>query len=78
MPGKEDVGIAPSLLFKSPPQCVHKVTSTLKRKHLPEASAYGRCVAANTQGSKDLRKDMCAKEFQALKSCFTLNAKKAR
>ncbi|XP_041072614.1 NADH dehydrogenase [ubiquinone] 1 alpha subcomplex assembly factor 8 [Carcharodon carcharias] len=43
-----------------------------------EASVYGRCVAANTQGSKDLRKDMCAKEFQALKSCFTLNAKKAR
>ncbi|GCB62351.1 NADH dehydrogenase [ubiquinone] 1 alpha subcomplex assembly factor 8 [Scyliorhinus torazame] len=43
-----------------------------------EASAYGRCVVANTQGSKDLRKDTCAKEFQALKSCFTLNAKKAR
>ncbi|XP_067914813.1 NADH dehydrogenase [ubiquinone] 1 alpha subcomplex assembly factor 8 [Heterodontus francisci] len=43
-----------------------------------EASAYGRCVATNTQGSQDLRKDMCAKEFQALKNCFTLNAKKAR
>ncbi|XP_043570700.1 NADH dehydrogenase [ubiquinone] 1 alpha subcomplex assembly factor 8 [Chiloscyllium plagiosum] len=43
-----------------------------------EASAYGRCVAANTQGSKDLRKDKCANEFQALKNCFTVNAKKAR
>ncbi|XP_069786279.1 NADH dehydrogenase [ubiquinone] 1 alpha subcomplex assembly factor 8 [Narcine bancroftii] len=42
-----------------------------------EASAYGKCVAANTQGSQDLRKNMCAKEFQAFKKCFTLNAKKA-
>ncbi|XP_072098103.1 NADH dehydrogenase [ubiquinone] 1 alpha subcomplex assembly factor 8 [Mobula birostris] len=42
-----------------------------------EASAYGRCVAANVQGNQDLRKNTCAKEFLALKKCFTLNAKKA-
>ncbi|XP_055509957.1 NADH dehydrogenase [ubiquinone] 1 alpha subcomplex assembly factor 8 [Leucoraja erinacea] len=42
-----------------------------------EASAYGRCVATIVQENQDLRKNMCAKEFQAFKKCFTINAKKA-
>ncbi|KAL7372338.1 hypothetical protein ABVT39_014556 [Epinephelus coioides] len=36
-----------------------------------EAAAYGKCVAATTTGRQELTKDMCAKEFTALKTCFT-------
>ncbi|XP_014350150.1 NADH dehydrogenase [ubiquinone] 1 alpha subcomplex assembly factor 8 [Latimeria chalumnae] len=41
-----------------------------------EAAVYGKCVALTTAGSQELRKDLCAKEFQALKNCFTIAAKK--
>lgn len=36
-----------------------------------QAATYGKCVAATTTGKQELRKDMCAKEFEALKTCFT-------
>ncbi|XP_044035721.1 NADH dehydrogenase [ubiquinone] 1 alpha subcomplex assembly factor 8 isoform X1 [Siniperca chuatsi] len=36
-----------------------------------EAAVYGKCVAATTTGRQELRKDLCAKEFEALKTCFT-------
>ena len=38
-----------------------------------QASAYGKCVTATTIGKQELQKDLCVKEFQALKTCF-LNA----
>uniref|UniRef100_UPI001A99E046 NADH dehydrogenase [ubiquinone] 1 alpha subcomplex assembly factor 8 n=1 Tax=Gasterosteus aculeatus aculeatus TaxID=481459 RepID=UPI001A99E046 len=41
-----------------------------------EAASYGKCVAASTTGRQELKKDTCAKEFQALKTCFTAAAKK--
>ncbi|XP_005721728.1 NADH dehydrogenase [ubiquinone] 1 alpha subcomplex assembly factor 8 [Pundamilia nyererei] len=41
-----------------------------------EAAVYGKCVAATTTGTQELRKDLCAKEFEALKICFTNAAKK--
>ncbi|KAF7204765.1 NADH dehydrogenase [ubiquinone] 1 alpha subcomplex assembly factor 8 [Nothobranchius furzeri] len=41
-----------------------------------EAAAYGKCVAATTTGRQELKKDLCAREFQALKTCFTHAAKK--
>uniref|UniRef100_A0A3Q0QYE5 NADH:ubiquinone oxidoreductase complex assembly factor 8 n=1 Tax=Amphilophus citrinellus TaxID=61819 RepID=A0A3Q0QYE5_AMPCI len=36
-----------------------------------EAALYGKCVAATTTGRQELKKDLCAKEFEALKICFT-------
>lgn len=36
-----------------------------------QAAVYGKCVAATTTGTQELRKDLCAKEFEALKICFT-------
>lgn len=36
----------------------------------PQAAAYGRCVQASTAPGGRLRKDLCAQEFEALKSCF--------
>ncbi|XP_059892872.1 NADH dehydrogenase [ubiquinone] 1 alpha subcomplex assembly factor 8 [Gadus macrocephalus] len=42
-----------------------------------EASAYGKCVTATTIGKQELQKDLCVKEFQALKTCFLNAAKKA-
>ncbi|CAJ1080758.1 NADH dehydrogenase 1 alpha subcomplex assembly factor 8 [Labrus bergylta] [Xyrichtys novacula] len=41
-----------------------------------EAAAYGKCVAATTSSSQELKKDLCAKEFEALKTCFVNAAKK--
>ncbi|XP_037547278.1 NADH dehydrogenase [ubiquinone] 1 alpha subcomplex assembly factor 8 [Nematolebias whitei] len=41
-----------------------------------EAAAYGKCVAATTKSKQELKKDLCAQEFQALKTCFTNAAKK--
>ncbi|TFK05853.1 NADH dehydrogenase 1 alpha subcomplex assembly factor 8 [Platysternon megacephalum] len=41
-----------------------------------QAAAYGKCVAATTTGPAELRKDVCTKEFEALKECFTQAAKK--
>uniref|UniRef100_A0A8C5KRU9 NADH:ubiquinone oxidoreductase complex assembly factor 8 n=1 Tax=Jaculus jaculus TaxID=51337 RepID=A0A8C5KRU9_JACJA len=35
-----------------------------------EAAAYGRCVQASTAPGGHLRKDLCAPEFEALRSCF--------
>ncbi|XP_078231069.1 NADH dehydrogenase [ubiquinone] 1 alpha subcomplex assembly factor 8 isoform X1 [Callithrix jacchus] len=35
-----------------------------------EAAAYGRCVQASTAPGGRLSKDLCAREFQALRSCF--------
>lgn len=35
-----------------------------------EAAAYGRCVQASMAPGGRLRKDLCAQEFQALRSCF--------
>ncbi|XP_029383320.1 NADH dehydrogenase [ubiquinone] 1 alpha subcomplex assembly factor 8 isoform X2 [Echeneis naucrates] len=41
-----------------------------------EAAAYGKCVTATTKGRQELHKDLCVKEFEALKTCFTNAAKK--
>ncbi|CAK6964069.1 NADH dehydrogenase 1 alpha subcomplex assembly factor 8 [Scomber japonicus] [Scomber scombrus] len=41
-----------------------------------EAAVYGKCVTATTTGRQELQKDLCVKEFQALKSCFANAAKK--
>ncbi len=35
-----------------------------------QAAAYGTCVASTTTGKQELAKNMCVKEFEALKSCF--------
>lgn len=43
----------------------------------PEATAYGKCVTATTVGRQELTKDLCVKEFEALKTCFASAAKKA-
>uniref|UniRef100_A0A8C7E0V4 Uncharacterized protein n=1 Tax=Oncorhynchus kisutch TaxID=8019 RepID=A0A8C7E0V4_ONCKI len=34
------------------------------------AAAYGKCVTATTTGRQELRKDLCVKEFDALKTCI--------
>ncbi|XP_072229744.1 NADH dehydrogenase [ubiquinone] 1 alpha subcomplex assembly factor 8 [Leuresthes tenuis] len=55
-----------------------------KLRHFPEifaqcgdeAAVYGKCVAATTTGRQELRKDLCAREFEALKSCFVNAARK--
>ncbi|XP_054987725.1 NADH dehydrogenase [ubiquinone] 1 alpha subcomplex assembly factor 8 [Sorex araneus] len=41
-----------------------------------EAAAYGRCVQAATAPGGRLSRDLCAREFQALRSCFAAAAKK--
>ncbi|XP_017273929.1 NADH dehydrogenase [ubiquinone] 1 alpha subcomplex assembly factor 8 [Kryptolebias marmoratus] len=41
-----------------------------------EAAVYGKCVAETTTSKQELKRDQCAKEFQALKTCFTNAAKK--
>lgn len=41
-----------------------------------EAAVYGKCVAATMTGRQELKKDLCANEFEALKICFTNAAKK--
>ncbi|KAF4084993.1 hypothetical protein AMELA_G00112460 [Ameiurus melas] len=35
-----------------------------------EAAAYGKCVVSTTSGKQELKKDLCLKEFEALKTCF--------
>nr|XP_036852882.1 NADH dehydrogenase [ubiquinone] 1 alpha subcomplex assembly factor 8 [Manis javanica] len=40
-----------------------------------EAAAYGRCVQTSTAPGGRLRKDCCAREFEALRSCFAAAAK---
>ncbi|KAK2866486.1 hypothetical protein Q7C36_002542 [Tachysurus vachellii] len=42
-----------------------------------EAAAYGKCVASTTTGKQELKKDLCLKEFEALKRCF-INAANQR
>ncbi|XP_042562721.1 NADH dehydrogenase [ubiquinone] 1 alpha subcomplex assembly factor 8 [Clupea harengus] len=42
-----------------------------------EATAYGKCVTATTVGKQELKRDLCVKEFEALKTCFVSSAKKA-
>lgn len=44
----------------------HVVIST----RVSQAAAYGKCVAATTTGRQELKKDVCSKEFGALKTCF--------
>uniref|UniRef100_A0A8D0HET0 NADH:ubiquinone oxidoreductase complex assembly factor 8 n=1 Tax=Sphenodon punctatus TaxID=8508 RepID=A0A8D0HET0_SPHPU len=41
-----------------------------------QAAAYGKCVAAMTAGHTELKKEACAAEFEALRDCFRLAAKK--
>lgn len=41
-----------------------------------EAAAYGRCVQASTAPGGRLRRDLCVREFEALRSCFAAAAKK--
>ncbi|XP_020669106.2 NADH dehydrogenase [ubiquinone] 1 alpha subcomplex assembly factor 8 isoform X2 [Pogona vitticeps] len=36
-----------------------------------QASIYGKCIASHTAGQRDLKKDVCAKEFEMLMDCFT-------
>lgn len=40
------------------------------RPVFPQASAYGKCVQASTAPGGRLRKDLCVREFEALRSCF--------
>ncbi|XP_056673328.1 NADH dehydrogenase [ubiquinone] 1 alpha subcomplex assembly factor 8 isoform X1 [Monodelphis domestica] len=35
-----------------------------------EAAAYGKCIQAATAPGGDLRRNLCAKEFEALRNCF--------
>lgn len=42
----------------------------------PQASAYGKCVQASTAPGGRLSKDLCVREFEALRSCFAAAAKK--
>uniref|UniRef100_A0A8B9TYY7 NADH dehydrogenase [ubiquinone] 1 alpha subcomplex assembly factor 8 n=1 Tax=Anas zonorhyncha TaxID=75864 RepID=A0A8B9TYY7_9AVES len=35
-----------------------------------QAAAYGRCVAAASAGSGEVRRDGCLREFRALRECF--------
>lgn len=35
-----------------------------------QAAAYGKCVTATITGTQELKKDVCSKEFGALKTCF--------
>ncbi|XP_068510906.1 NADH dehydrogenase [ubiquinone] 1 alpha subcomplex assembly factor 8 [Anas acuta] len=35
-----------------------------------QAAAYGRCVAAASAGSGEVRQDGCLREFTALRECF--------
>lgn len=35
-----------------------------------QAAAYGRCVQASAAPGGRLGKDLCAREFEALRSCF--------
>uniref|UniRef100_A0A3B1JQ55 NADH:ubiquinone oxidoreductase complex assembly factor 8 n=1 Tax=Astyanax mexicanus TaxID=7994 RepID=A0A3B1JQ55_ASTMX len=35
-----------------------------------EAAVYGKCVVSTTTGKQELKKDLCVKEFEALKTCF--------
>ncbi|KAI4873193.1 hypothetical protein NFI96_019316 [Prochilodus magdalenae] len=41
-----------------------------------EAAVYGKCVVATTTGNLELKKDLCVKEFEALKTCFVSAAKR--
>ncbi|KAG5262932.1 hypothetical protein AALO_G00280600 [Alosa alosa] len=54
-----------------------KLFPELLAQCVPEATAYGKCVTATTVGKQELQKDLCVKEFEALKTCFTSAAKKA-
>uniref|UniRef100_A0A3P9JPE1 NADH:ubiquinone oxidoreductase complex assembly factor 8 n=1 Tax=Oryzias latipes TaxID=8090 RepID=A0A3P9JPE1_ORYLA len=49
--------------------------SDIFSKCADEAAAYGKCVAATTAGRQELKKDLCAKEFEALKTCFVKGLK---
>uniref|UniRef100_A0A6P8SFM7 NADH dehydrogenase [ubiquinone] 1 alpha subcomplex assembly factor 8 n=1 Tax=Geotrypetes seraphini TaxID=260995 RepID=A0A6P8SFM7_GEOSA len=41
-----------------------------------EAAAYGKCVAAAVSGRpQEVKRELCAQEFQALKRCFSSAAK---
>ncbi|XP_073092190.1 NADH dehydrogenase [ubiquinone] 1 alpha subcomplex assembly factor 8 isoform X1 [Manis javanica] len=42
-----------------------------------EAAAYGRCVQTSTAPGGRLRKDCCAREFEALRSCFAAAHRRA-
>ncbi|XP_053496462.1 NADH dehydrogenase [ubiquinone] 1 alpha subcomplex assembly factor 8 [Ictalurus furcatus] len=42
-----------------------------------EAAAYGKCVVSTTSGKQELKKDLCLKEFEALKTCFINAANQA-
>ncbi|KAK5617401.1 hypothetical protein CRENBAI_006540 [Crenichthys baileyi] len=53
-----------------------RVFSELLSQCAEEAAVYGKCVAATTAGKQELKKDLCAKEFEALKTCFTNAARK--
>uniref|UniRef100_A0A9L0K2K9 NADH:ubiquinone oxidoreductase complex assembly factor 8 n=1 Tax=Equus asinus TaxID=9793 RepID=A0A9L0K2K9_EQUAS len=57
--------------------CGAEVRST-GRGSACEAAAYGRCVQASTAPGGRLRKDLCAQEFEALRSCFLAAAKKTQ
>ncbi|XP_060796000.1 NADH dehydrogenase [ubiquinone] 1 alpha subcomplex assembly factor 8 [Neoarius graeffei] len=43
-----------------------------------EAAVYGKCVVSTTTGKQELRKDLCLKEFEALKTCFINAANRGR
>ncbi|XP_042525914.1 NADH dehydrogenase [ubiquinone] 1 alpha subcomplex assembly factor 8 [Dipodomys merriami] len=42
-----------------------------------QAAAYGKCVQASTAPGGRLNKDLCAREFEALRRCFSAAAEKA-
>nr|DBA27607.1 TPA: hypothetical protein GDO54_008080 [Pyxicephalus adspersus] len=41
-----------------------------------QGAAYGKCVSANATGKSELRRGVCAKEFEELKQCITKAIKK--
>lgn len=49
---------------------VATLVRSLYRPVFPQASAYGQCVQASTAPGGRLSKNLCVREFEALRSCF--------
>uniref|UniRef100_A0A8C5R8P1 NADH dehydrogenase [ubiquinone] 1 alpha subcomplex assembly factor 8 n=1 Tax=Leptobrachium leishanense TaxID=445787 RepID=A0A8C5R8P1_9ANUR len=63
-----DPEVARMCRFPPPPNLV---------KTLGEAASYGQCVSTETAGNNELKKSACAREFQALKECFSRALKRS-
>ncbi|KAK0149154.1 NADH dehydrogenase [ubiquinone] 1 alpha subcomplex assembly factor 8 [Merluccius polli] len=58
--------------FRRFPERFAQCPAEVRDQVLPDntASAYGKCVVATTTNKQELKKDLCVKEFEALKACF--------